>query len=51
MDTSDSRKRLILALVCTAQFMVILDIAIVNVALPAITRSTSAWPRAPCSGS
>jgi EmrB/QacA subfamily drug resistance transporter len=49
MDTSGSRKRLILALVCTAQFMVILDIAIVNVALPAIkvnlgmAQSTLQW--------
>jgi EmrB/QacA subfamily drug resistance transporter len=49
MDTSVSRKRLILALVCTAQFMVILDIAIVNVALPAIkvdlgmAQSTLQW--------
>ena len=38
MDTSGSRKGLILALACTAQFMVVLDIAIVNVALPAIQR-------------
>jgi EmrB/QacA subfamily drug resistance transporter len=36
METSGSRKGLILALACTAQFMVVLDIAIVNVALPAI---------------
>jgi len=32
----DSRKRLILILCCLAQFMVVLDIAIVNVALPSI---------------
>ena len=38
METTPSRKRLILALACTAQFMVVLDIAIVNVALPAIQR-------------
>ena len=35
MDTS-TRKGLILALCCLAQFMVVLDIAIVNVALPSI---------------
>jgi EmrB/QacA subfamily drug resistance transporter len=35
MDTG-TRKRLILILTCMAQFMVVLDIAIVNVALPAI---------------
>jgi EmrB/QacA subfamily drug resistance transporter len=38
METTPSRKSLILALACTAQFMVVLDIAIVNVALPAIQR-------------
>src|SRR5262245_19398119 len=38
METAPSRKSLILALACTAQFMVVLDIAIVNVALPAIQR-------------
>lgn len=36
MDTTGTRKGLILALACTAQFMVVLDIAIVNVALPSI---------------
>jgi EmrB/QacA subfamily drug resistance transporter len=36
METVRSRKGLILALTCAAQFMVVLDIAIVNVALPAI---------------
>lgn len=36
MTTPVSRKGLILALTCLAQFMVVLDIAIVNVALPAI---------------
>src|SRR5918992_4175227 len=34
--TPDTRKTLILALACLAQFMVVLDIAIVNVALPSI---------------
>src|SRR4029453_11507784 len=38
MEIPRTRKRLILALACTAQFMVVLDIAIVNVALPAIQR-------------
>jgi EmrB/QacA subfamily drug resistance transporter len=36
MVTSDRRKWLALALLCVVQFMVILDIAIVNVALPSI---------------
>jgi EmrB/QacA subfamily drug resistance transporter len=36
MSQSDKRKWLALALLCTVQFMVILDIAIVNVALPSI---------------
>jgi MFS family permease len=34
--TSSRRKWLALALLCTVQFMVVLDIAIVNVALPSI---------------
>jgi EmrB/QacA subfamily drug resistance transporter len=34
--TSSLRKRLALALLCTVQFMVVLDVAIVNVALPSI---------------
>src|SRR6266508_4183963 len=38
MEIPRTRKNLILALACTAQFMVVLDIAIVNVALPAIQR-------------
>lgn len=38
MATTSSRKGLILALTCLAQFMVVLDIAIVNVALPSIQR-------------
>jgi EmrB/QacA subfamily drug resistance transporter len=36
MVASDRRKWLALALLCTVQFMVVLDIAIVNVALPSI---------------
>src|ERR1700722_15716327 len=36
--TADTRKWLILAVVCVAQFMVILDVSIVNVALPSIER-------------
>jgi EmrB/QacA subfamily drug resistance transporter len=36
MNSTGTRKSLILALACLAQFMVVLDIAIVNVALPAI---------------
>ena len=35
---SDSRKWLALAILCVAQFMVILDVSIVNVALPSIER-------------
>lgn len=38
MDTPATRKGLILALSCMAQFMVVLDFAIVNVALPSIQR-------------
>jgi EmrB/QacA subfamily drug resistance transporter len=36
MPTSDRRKWLALALLCVTQFVVVLDIAIVNVALPSI---------------
>jgi EmrB/QacA subfamily drug resistance transporter len=36
MVTSDRRKWLALALLCAVQFMVVLDVAIVNVALPSI---------------
>jgi EmrB/QacA subfamily drug resistance transporter len=36
--TADSRKWFALAIVCVAQFMVILDVSIVNVALPSIQR-------------
>src|ERR1700761_33374 len=38
MMTSDSRKWLALAVICVAQFMVVLDVSIVNVALPSIQR-------------
>jgi EmrB/QacA subfamily drug resistance transporter len=36
MDAPHTRKNLILVLMCLAQFMVVLDVAIVNVALPSI---------------
>jgi EmrB/QacA subfamily drug resistance transporter len=36
MDSLIKRKAVILALACTTQFMVVLDVAIVNVALPSI---------------
>jgi hypothetical protein len=36
MDDSAPKKGLILAITCLAGFMVVLDVAIVNVALPAI---------------
>jgi EmrB/QacA subfamily drug resistance transporter len=36
--TEDTRKWLALAIICVAQFMVILDVSIVNVALPSIQR-------------
>ena len=49
MVASDRRKWLALALLSTVQFMVVLDIAIVNVALPSI-RSTSGSRRRTCSG-
>jgi EmrB/QacA subfamily drug resistance transporter len=35
-DEAQSRPRLVLALLCVAQFVVVLDVTIVNVALPAI---------------
>ncbi|HEY7296111.1 MAG TPA: MFS transporter [Dehalococcoidia bacterium] len=38
MEIASKRENLILALTCLAQFMVILDFAIVNVALPSIQR-------------
>ncbi len=49
MSASQQRKWLALALLCAVQFMVVLDIAIVNVALPP-SRSTSASPREPAVG-
>ena len=45
-----SNKGIILFLACVAQFMVVLDIAIVNVALPSIQRDLHTG-RAPCNGS
>ena len=36
--TTESRKWFALAIICVAQFMVILDVSIVNVALPSIQR-------------
>lgn len=36
MDATANRKGVVLALTCLVQFMVVLDIAIVNVALPSI---------------
>src|SRR3989449_2619662 len=39
VDVTRHRSNLILALLCAAQFMLILDIAIVNVALPSMQRS------------
>src|SRR5262245_8258801 len=38
MPTSDRKKWLALALLCVTQFVVVLDIAIVNVALPSIQK-------------
>src|ERR671924_401474 len=38
MTASPKRKWLALALLCTVQFMVVLDVAIVNVALPSIQK-------------
>src|SRR5678815_4030565 len=38
MSTNESNKWVVLVLVCMAQFMVILDATIVNVALPSIQR-------------
>src|SRR4029450_11233241 len=38
-------KNVILALTCAAQFMVVLDVAIVNVALPSIQRDLGVSPR------
>src|SRR5438094_3779850 len=41
VDPTRHRSNLILALLCAAQFMLILDIAIVNVALPSMQRTLS----------
>jgi EmrB/QacA subfamily drug resistance transporter len=46
METARINKSLILALTCAAQFMVVLDIAIVNVALPAIQDDLGLGPNA-----
>jgi hypothetical protein len=43
------RRQLILAAMCAAQFMVVLDVAIVNVALPAIQQDLG-LAEGPCSG-
>ena len=45
----DRRRWFALAVIVTAQFMVVLDVAIVNVALPP-SRRTSASARRTCSG-
>src|SRR3989440_11439992 len=39
VDAAPHRSNLILALLCAAQFMLILDVAIVNVALPSMQRT------------
>ena len=44
------RKGLALAVIVAAQFMVVLDIAIVNVALPAIKGDLQLRPGRTCSG-
>src|SRR6266550_886162 len=41
VDVARHRSNLILALLCAAQFMLILDVAIVNVALPSMQRTLS----------
>jgi EmrB/QacA subfamily drug resistance transporter len=46
MESARTRKGVVLALTCAAQFMVVLDIAIVNVALPAIQRDLDMSPSA-----
>ena len=50
MLASEQRKWFALALLSTVQFMVVLDIAIVNVALPSIQVDLGSRRRA-CSGS
>ena len=49
MIATEQRKWFALALLCAVQFMVVLDIAIVNVALPSI-QVTSASRRTTSSG-
>src|ERR1700748_269023 len=39
--TSERSKRLVLIVACLAQFMVVLDVAVVNVAIPDMTTSLS----------
>src|SRR6266702_5036278 len=46
----NTNKGIVLFLACVAQFMVVLDIAIVNVALPSIQRDLHIG-QAPCNGS
>src|SRR5438270_7576368 len=41
VDVTRHRSNLILAVLCAAQFMLILDVAIVNVALPSMQRTLS----------
>ena len=43
--TAPDRRRLVLVLVCIAQFMVVLDATVVNVALPSI----QTWAAGACS--
>ena len=46
-----SNRWLILVIACLAQFMVVLDATIVNVALPSIQRGPALLRRRACSGS
>ena len=48
--SSDNKRWLALAVIVAAQFMVVLDVAIVNVALPSIKNDLASHRRA-CSGS
>ncbi len=47
---SDRRRWLALAVIVAAQFMVVLDVAIVNVALPSIKTDLQLLARRACSG-
>ncbi len=49
-QVSDRRKWLILVIACLAQFMVVLDATIVNVALPSIQRGLQLLRRQPAVG-